>query len=57
MVADTPGTDSTEVSWAGSALVPCTYCLSAMVVRVPGVVCLATGSITAVSVFAGFTEK
>ena len=47
----------TAVSCAGSAEVPCTYCLSAMVVRVSGVVCLTAGSITAASVLAGFTEK
>ena len=48
---------STAVNSAGSTDVPCTYGLSAMVVRVSGVVCLTTGSMTAPSVFAGFTEK
>ena len=57
MVVDAPDGVSTAVSCAGSAEVPCTYCLSAIVVRVSGVVCLTAGSITAASVLAGFTEK
>ena len=57
MVVAAPDGVSTAVNSAGSTDVPCTYGLSAMVVRVPGVVCLTTGSMTAPSVFAGFTEK
>ena len=57
MVVDAPDGVSTAVSCAGSAEVPCTYCLSETVVRVSGAVCLTTGSITAANVLAGFTEK
>ncbi len=48
---------STCVSRAGSADVPCTYCLSDTRVAVPGVARRMSGSITAGSVFAGRTEK
>ena len=57
MVVAAPDGVSAAVNSAGSTDVPCTYGLSAMVVRVSGVVCLTTGSMTAPSVFAGFTEK
>ena len=43
MVVAAPDGVSTAVNSAGSTDVPCTYGLSAMVVRVSGVVCLTTG--------------
>ena len=57
MVVEAPSGVCTELSSADAAEVPWTYCLSDTTVRVPGVVCLITGSITADSVSAGLTEK